>query len=561
MSPKKVIGLLYREIRGLHEAAYLLAFFTLASQLFALVRDRLLAHSFGAGETLDVFYAAFRIPDTLYAFLASVVSLFVLIPFIERAQRKGGDSALRDFLSEMFSFFSGALIIFGAILWVFAPNIVAVLYSGFSFEMKEELITVTRIMLLQPLLLGISNLCVAYVQVRGRFLLYAVAPILYNVGIIFGIIVLYPFFQTAGLGMGVVLGALLHLSVQVPFMIKNNMLPRFVIPAWRTVYEVVAISIPRSITLSTQQLVSLFMVSIISLYAVGSVSSFSFAWNLHAVPLSIIGVSYSVAAFPKLAKLFGEGKLKEYKDMIIVAVRQILFLSIPAVVFIVVLRAQIVRVVLGSGEFDWDATMMTSALLALLVTSLVAQSLVVLLVRACYAGGNSKAPLFINTISAVVTVSGILFLLHLASTGVFPLEEFANLMKVSDVLSSEVLLVALTYSLGSFLNALALLVYFEYHYKPFFSNVLATCVHSIIASLIAGVGVYLALQLLSDIVSMQTLPGILIQGVLAGVIGTCFWVASLVAMGNKDVVVAWQVLEMKVKNLKVRDTRGTIEGI
>lgn len=561
MSPKKVIGLLYREIRGLHEAAYLLAFFTFASQLFALIRDRLLAHSFGAGETLDVFYAAFRIPDTLYAILASVVSLFVLIPFIERAQRKGGDEALRDFLSQMFSFFSGALLISGAVLWVCAPSIIALLYNGFSLEMREELVTVTRIMLLQPLLLGISNLFVAYVQVRGRFLLYAVAPIVYNMGIIFGILVLYPFFQTAGLGLGVVLGALLHLSVQIPFMIKNNMLPRFVMPSWRTVYEVVAISIPRSISLSMQQLVSLFMVSIISLYAVGSVSSFSFAWNLHAVPLSIIGVSYSVAAFPKLAKLFSEGKLKEYKDMIIVAVRQILFLSIPAVVFIIVLRAQIVRVVLGSGEFDWDATMMTSALLALLVVSLVAQSIIVLLVRACYAGGNTKTPLVINALSAIGTVGTTLFLLHFASTGVFPLEAFADMMKVSGVLSPEVLLVALAYSLGSFLNAFALLVYFEYRYRPFFSNVLATCVHSIIASLVAGIGVYLALHLLSDIVSMHTLPGILVQGFMAGVIGACFWVASLVTMGNKDVVVAWHVLEMKVKNLKVRDARGTIEGL
>src|SRR3989339_942602 len=105
MAPRRVIDILHKEVPFLHEAAYLLAFFTFGSQLFALVRDRLLAHSFGTGETLDVFYAAFRIPDTMYAFLASMVSLFVLIPFLEAAGRNGVHE-LKEFLSDMFSFFS-----------------------------------------------------------------------------------------------------------------------------------------------------------------------------------------------------------------------------------------------------------------------------------------------------------------------------------------------------------------------------------------------------------------------------------------------------------------------
>ena len=495
MNPKRVIDLLHTEIRGLHEAAYLLAFFTLGSQVFALVRDRLLAHTFGAGETLDVFYAAFRIPDTLYAFLASLVSLFVLIPFIEAAQKKGKES-LHDFLSNMFSFFSVSLIVLSALAWFFVPSIVAALYKGFTPEMHSELVVMVRILLFQPLLLGVSNLFAAYVQVRGRFLLYAVAPILYNVGIIVGILFLYPIFDTAGLALGVVLGAVLHLGIQTPYVLQNGMLPRLKKPDWGEVFEVVRISIPRTVTLSTQQIVVLVMVSLASLYASGSVTSFSFAWNLQAVPLAIIGVSYSVAAFPKLAHLYAHKDYKEYKKLILVAMRQILFWALPTTVFFVVFRAHIVRLILGSGQFDWAETRMTAAILALFVVSLVAQGCMVLLVRACYAAGKTMVPLVINVTSMVFTIVLAFGLLLLVSTHAIDLSVLGDLMRVEGVLSTEVLLIAVAYTLGAMCNALLLLWYFERTYSPFISGLWTTFWHSLIASLFAGFGAYMTLSLL-----------------------------------------------------------------
>ena len=558
MSPRRVIDLLHKEVRGLHEAAYLLAFFTFGSQLFALVRDRLLAHSFGTGETLDVFYAAFRIPDTMYAFLASMVSLFVLIPFMEAAG-KNGLPALKEFLSDMFSFFSLALIVTGGIAWVSTPQLVEFLYSGFSPTMQGDLIPMVRILLLQPLLLGISNLFAAYVQIRGRFLLYAVAPILYNIGIIIGIIFLEPKLGTAGLAWGVVLGAVLHLGVQTPFMVINDMLPRLILPNWRRVYEVVRISIPRTITLSAQQMVILVMIALASKYVAGSVSAFSFAWNLQSVPLAIIGVSYSVAAFPKLSRLFGKGELEEYKNLILVATRQILFWAMPAVVFIIVLRAQIVRVVLGTGEFDWDATKMTAAILALLSLSLVAQGVTVLLVRACYAAGKTKIPLMITAVSSTFTIVLAVWLLHLTSLGALDLTWLADIMRVSDVLSPEVLLIAISYSIGGVVTAVLLLVYFERAYTPFFRGLYATLWQSVSSALVAGFATYLALNLTTEFVQLDTLMGVSAQGLLGGVVGMCVWAVALVALGNKDIEVAWMSLHKKLTKTRVEDARGPIE--
>ena len=551
--------MLHKEIRGLHEAAYLLAFFTFGSQIFALIRDRLLAHNFGAGETLDVFYAAFRIPDTLYALLASMVSLFVLIPFIESAQKKG-DTALRDFLSNMFSFFSLALIVIGGIAWICTPQIVDVLYGSFSASMQADLVVMVHILLLQPLLLGVSNLFAAYVQVRGRFLLYAIAPMLYNIGIIFGIIFLYPTLGITGLAWGVVLGAVLHLGIQSPYMAINNMVPKFVIPNWNKVLEVIKISIPRTITLSTQQIVFLIMVSLASLFTVGSVSSFSFAWNLQAVPLAIIGVSYSVAAFPKLTHLFERKKFDEFRDLVLVASRQIIFWALPTIVFFVVLRAHIVRLVLGSGEFNWDGTRMTAAILALFVISLVAQGLIVLLVRACYASGKTLVPLTLNVTSAVFTVILAFVLLRLADTRVIDLTRLADIMRVGGVFSPEVLLIAIAYSAGSFLNAGLLLTYFEKKYKSILKGLYSTAWQSLIAALFAGYGAYLALNLMDDIVIVQTFVGLLLQGFVAGMVGACLWAVVLITVGNKDIVGAWTALQSRYTKKRVDETRGPIEG-
>ncbi len=559
MSPRRVIDILHKEIRGLHEAAYLLAFFTFGSQLFALARDRLLAHSFGAGDTLDIFYAAFRIPDTMYALLASMVSLFVLIPFLESAERDG-NTAMRSFLSNMFSFFSVALIVVGGIAWWFTPQLIALMYKGFSISMQTDLVPVVRVLLLQPLFLGVSNLFASYVQIRGRFLLYAVAPVLYNIGIIFGIIFFYPVFGTTGLAWGVVLGAIMHLGVQLPFMAMNKMLPKIVIPDWHKVYSVIVISIPRTITLSSQQIVLLILVSLASAYSAGSVSSFSFAWNLQAVPLAIIGVSYSVAAFPKLSRLFGSGDIEEYKKLILVASRQIIFWAVPSIVLVIVLRAQIVRVVLGSGEFGWDATRMTSAILALFVVSLVAQGLMVLLVRACYAAGKTLVPLVVNTISSVVAIGLAFFLLHLAKVGTINLLIFAKIMRVEGVLSPEVLLIATAYTIGAIVNALLLLIYFENKYSNFIFGLASTVWQSIVSSLVAGFGAYLALNLFTDLVLLDTFIGVLVQGVLAGVVGLCIWVVTLIAVGNKDIVAAWLALQKRFTKNRVENARGSIEG-
>ena len=210
---------------------------------------------------------------------------------------------------------------------------------------------------MQPIFLGASNTIAALTQLRHRFVLYSVSPLLYNLGIIFGAVVLYPMFGIAGLGWGVVSGALLHMAVQLPFFLQERSQIRLS-PSkmFASIREVLALSVPRTFALASTQISLLVIVAIASFLYPGSIAVFTFAYNLQSVPLTIIGVSYSVAAFPTLARLHAAGARREFTQYVEAAIRHVIFWSIPGMVFVIVLRAQIVRVVLGSGQFNWDAT-------------------------------------------------------------------------------------------------------------------------------------------------------------------------------------------------------------
>src|SRR3989344_3837162 len=172
-------GFLNREINSLNQAAFLLGLFSVLSQLIGFLRDRLLAHIFGVGAELDVYYAAFRIPDFLFVTVASVVSLSVLIPFIIEKETQSL-AALRDFVNNIFSFFSLLIILVSGLAFFLIPTVSGILFKGFSDPTLAEVIFISRILLLSPIILGFSNLFGSLTQAYNRFTIYALAPLLYN---------------------------------------------------------------------------------------------------------------------------------------------------------------------------------------------------------------------------------------------------------------------------------------------------------------------------------------------------------------------------------------------
>lgn len=544
---KRFLNLLNREIVGLHQAAYLLGFFAICSQVLALIRDRILATQFGASNTLDLYYSAFRIPDILFVTVASIVSVSVLIPFlIERFEKSDEDA--KEFIDTVFSFFFVFMISVGILAYITAPYFMKLLFPLFAkSESFPDLIKLTRVLLLSPVFLGFSNLLASITQINRRFFIYAISPVVYNLGIIFGIVFLYPIFGLLGLGMGVVTGAFLHFAIQIPFILSQKMFPVFRFPIKLSfIKKIVFTSLPRTLTVSSNELAELFLISFASFFAVGSISVFNFSFNLQSVPFSIIGVSYSLAAFPTLTKLFSNGDRGEFVEQMINSSRHIIFWSIPISVMFVVLRAQIVRTVLGAGRFNWDDTRLTAAALALFTVSLVAQNLVTLFVRSYYSQGKTKTPLLMNMLSALLIVVGSYYLVQLFNYSIFFRTFIESILKVNGIPGTVVLMLPLGYSIGVIVNLIIHWWGFSLHFPTFSKPVKRTLFETISASTIMGYVSYNMLFVFDKVFDINTLLGIFSQGLFSGLVGIVVAVLVLYLLGSRELSEVWSTLHKKI---------------
>jgi len=543
---KTFLNILNKEISGLHEAAYLLGAFAFASHLLALLRDRSLAYFFGAGEVLDVYYASFRLPDFVFITVASIVSISVLIPFLADKRNKNKEES-QNFIDSIFTTFFVFIISISAILFFLTPFIIKTMFPGFNEEALLKTISLTRILLLSPILLGISNLFASIVQLNRKFIVYAISPLLYNIGIIIGIFFFYKPFGIKGLGLGVVLGAFFHLLIQIPVVSKVGLLPKFSLDLnLGEVKKVALLSLPRTLTMSANQIALFVLVGMASVIGVGSISVFNFSFNLQSVPLTIIGVSYSVAAFPTLARLFSKGEKEKFLKQMISATRHIIFWSLPALVLFIVLRAQIVRTILGTGEFDWSATRLTAALLALFAFSVTAQSLILLFVRGYYAMGNTKKPLLVNVFSSIFIIIFAFILNFVFLNSNFFHYFMESIFRVEGIRGTSVMMLALSYSLGTILNAGLLLFLFQKDFPGFVSSFSKTFWHSLSASVLMGYIAYLSLNLFANVLNIETLWGIFLQGLFSGVMGIIGGIIVLIVLKNKELQEIRRSLNKKI---------------
>jgi putative peptidoglycan lipid II flippase len=542
---RKIFGFLYKETNALNQAALLLGLFALLSQILGFLRDRLLAHIFGASVELDIYYVAFRIPDFIFVLAASVVSLSVLVPFIIEKESEGRE-ALRRFVDNVFSFFFILMIIISVLAFFALPFLSKILFKGFSPESLSDVIFISRILLLSPIILGFSNLLGSLTQAYNRFTVYALSPILYNAGIIAGIIFLTGRFGVIGVATGVIMGACLHALIQVPFVIASGLLPRPVLNLdFGSIFKVIKISFPRTLTLSMSQISMLFLISIASYMVSGSISVLSLSFNLQAVPISIIGVSYSLAAFPTLSRRFRENNFGAFLKQMTDTARFIIFWSLPFSALFIVIRAQIVRVILGSGLFDWDATRLTAAAVALFALSSVFQSLLLLFMRGFYSAGFTKKPFLINLVSTgVIVISSYLLvkLFYFSENFRYFISAF---LKVGDLSDTVVLMLPLGFSIGTVINCLWHWLAFERVFKGFSAGVLKTLFQSFGASVIIGLVAYLGLNIFVSIFDITTLAGIFLQGLLSGILGISAGIVVLVGLGNKEVLEVWRALSGK----------------
>ena len=499
-----MLKILNGQSKSITGAAIIISGATLVSRLVGLGRDRIFANLFGAGPVMDAYYAAFKIPDLVYNLLIVGALSAGFIPTFTKLFNSGENKSpawkLANNVLNITAISLGALSILGII---FTPALAPAIAPGFSAASKQLVISFTRIMFGSTILLGLSMVIGGVLQSLRAFFLYSLAPIFYNIGIIIGATVLAPRWGVNGLAWGVVLGAFLHFSLQCYSAYANGYRWQWYLN-WKDKETrlVGKLMIPRTLGLAISQLNLVIITVLASLLPVGSVAIFNFANNLQAVPIGIIGIPFALAVFPALSMAASQNNAEEFIKSLSSTIRQILFLIIPLSIILMLLRAQIVRVVLGSGKFDWAATINTADTLALFSLSLFAQALIPLVARAFYALSNTKTPFVIGVISELVSIIAALLLMK--PLGVAGL--------------------ALAFSIGSILNFTILIVALRnIMQKIDGETIFSSFLRMVLAAIPMALIIQYAKYPLAKIFDQTRFFGILGQGLVASIIGLAIY--------------------------------------
>jgi len=504
------------KINSITSAAIIVATASVASRFLGIFRDRILAGEFGAGNTLDIYYAAFRAPDLVFNLLvlgalsAGFIPVFTglcdkqsVYKFFFRGKEKCATEAWYV-ANSIINLIGVALIFLSVILIIFTPQLMRFITPGFDSEKLATTVIMTRIMFLSPLLLGLSSVMGGILQSFKRFFVYSLAPIMYNIGIIIGALYFVPIWGIYGLAYGVVLGALMHFLIQAPaaFHLGYRWHPILDIKN-KYVREIIRMMIPRTMSLAISQINLVVITIIASTLAVGSLAIFNFANNLQSFPIGIFGISFAIAAFPTLSSL-AKNKSELIRNFSKV-LRQIIFFILPATVLMLTLRVQIIRVILGSGQFDWEDTILTMDTLTFFSLSLFAQATIPLLIRMFYVSKNSKTPFVIGLISATINI----FLSYWLA-GRMGIAGLALAFSISSIINFALLWLTLKVELGDLDEV----------------NILYSTLKISLASVCAGLGVQ-AMKLIvgtSAMIDMTRFWGIFTQSVIAGMFGILIFI-------------------------------------
>ena len=528
------------QTKSISSASLILAVSYLGSAVLGLLRDRLLAGHFGAGNELDVYYSAFTVPDFIALILIFGAIAAAVIPIFSGYLLKDKEEAWK-YVSTLLNVFLGFLIIICAILMIFTPAIISITAPGFLGHKKDLAVMLMRIMFLSPIILGASNLISGILQVFNRFLVTALAPLLYNTGIIIGIVFFVPHFGLPGLAWGVVLGGIMHLLIQLPSFFHSGFKYR---PDFNLknpgVLKTIKLMVPRSLGLGAGQLNTIATTAIASTLMAGSIAVFNLANNLSSILVNAVAVSVATASFPSMSMAFLRQENDEFLRKFSSIFRQMLFLTIPISFLLLILRVQIVRVFLGVGKFGWEDTKLTTACLGILALNLIAQALIIFLSKTFYAAHNTKIPAIISglTVAFNIALSLLLVWLIKVSSGFYIF--LMTTLRLGGVNNMGVIGLALAYSITAVLEG-SLLLYMFYKKFPKLKTkeILNSLYKILIASAVMVTLTFVTRQLLGSVVNLQTFWGIFFQLVApatVGVVTYAFTTHLLKSPENKTIV-------------------------
>ncbi|MGD9129331.1 MAG: murein biosynthesis integral membrane protein MurJ [Candidatus Woesebacteria bacterium] len=388
-------------------AAFIITVANATSALAGLIKERQLVSIYfdtlESRQAYDAFQLAFRIPDMLFKLIIVGAISSAFIPIFTQLRNRNEEEAFKVSAAVMnilmFIFVLAAILVF-----VFAePLTKSRTGQGFTPEQINIAITLTRVMLLSSLFFGVSNFLTGILQSYQRFIVSAIAPVFYNLGILVGV---YLFSSQLGIyaaGVGVVLGAFLHMLIQLPLAWKLGF--RFKLsfnfrhPDVRRLFKLIP---PRFFALSVVELQNLSLDFFATTIGNLSLTMINLASKILFIPIRVFGVPISQASLPFLSEESADREKERFKRLVLQSLNQITFFSLPASVLILILRLPIVRLVYGAENFPWPATVMMSKVVAIIAVSVFVQAMVHLLIRAFYALKDTRTPFLVALINLIL---------------------------------------------------------------------------------------------------------------------------------------------------------------
>lgn len=387
-------------------AAGLVMILFVVSRALGLLREMVISHQFGTSRELDAYLAAFRLPDLLFQIVAGGALASAFIPtFASFLARDDEESAWRlaSAVIHWVLLITATLALLSG--WL-APWLVRrVIAPGFPPEGQALTTELMRLMLITPVVFGVSGIFMGILNARQHFLLPALAPIVYNLGIIGGAVLLNPATGVRRLAVGVVVGALGHLLIQIPGLVRQGM--RYTPVGLRSpgVYEVGRLMAPRMLGLAAVQLNFLVNTFLASGLAAGSLAALNYAWLLMLLPQGIFAQAVATVAFPTFSTQVARGQYAEMRSTLASTLRAILYLAVPATVGLLTLRLPLVQLLFERGAFTATSTQMVTWALALFTLGLPAHSVVEIVVRAFYAMHDTKTPVLVGIAAMALNIA------------------------------------------------------------------------------------------------------------------------------------------------------------
>lgn len=407
-----------------NNSVYVIMIVLLITKILGFFKLRTIAQLFGVSHELDIFWAAFTIPDMLFMVIVAGSINASIIPILSSIFHKKGEKDLNKFFNSLLLVISTIVLFIALTLFILTPQITAFiidsenLQSFLNFSQRidsrdfELFVTLTRIMMLSPILLSISTLLTGYLHVRKQFFISSLAPLFYNLAMIIAPIILVKVwrFGVDGIAWAAVLGSLLHLLVQIPtfttlYNTRIELSPKRIDLAFkdRQIWKAIRLAIPRIISTIGEQINVVVNTLISFTLNVGALSAYKFAISLHTFPINIIGSAVAQVSLPDLVE--NSEDVDKFKKVLNKSLRLSLYLVLPLVSIFLILRFPIVRLAYGTGAFDWRATIITAWCLVLLTISVIGQTITQILVRAFYALKETWIPLFAVAVGIVVNIA------------------------------------------------------------------------------------------------------------------------------------------------------------